>query len=107
MAAASYRVVLITAPRGAKAEGLAKALVAGRLAACVNVIPGVVSHYRWQGRLQRDAECLLIAKTTAAKLPALKRWVASHHPYTVPEVLSLKVDDGAKLYLDWLAGELK
>ena len=102
-----YRVVLMTAPRGRKAELLAKGLVAERLAACVNVVPGVISHYRWRGKACRDAECLLVAKTSAAKLPALKRWVASHHPYTVPEALALKVVDGAKPYLRWLAGELK
>ena len=86
---------------------MARGLVTERLAACVNVVPGVVSHYRWQGRMQRDRECLLVAKTSAAKLPALKRWIASHHPYTIPEVLALKVEDGSKAYLGWLAGELK
>lgn len=105
--AKGFRVVLITAPRGRKAEVLAAALVRERLAACVNAVPGVVSHYRWQGKLCRDAETLLVAKTNAAKLPALKRWVATHHPYTVPEVLALKVDDGSKLYLGWLADSLK
>jgi len=102
-----YRVVLITAPRGKRAEVLAKGLVAERLAACVNVVPGVVSHYRWQGRLHRDAECLLIAKTTGARLPALERWVRTHHPYTVPEVLALPVTAGAKTYLGWLAEQVR
>lgn len=105
--ASSFRVVLITAPRGRKAEFLARALVTERLAACVNVVPGVVSHYRWQGRMCRDAEALLVIKTVSAKLPALKRWIASHHPYTIPEVIALKVADGSKAYLNWLAGELK
>ena len=102
-----FRVVLITAPRGGKAEALAKGLVAARLAACVNIVPGVVSHYRWKKRLCRDAECLLVAKTAAAKLPALKRWIASHHPYEIPEVLALKVDDCAKPYALWLTRELQ
>ena len=105
--ASAFRVVLITSLRGRKAESLAKGLVEGRLAACVNVVPGVVSHYRWKGRLLRDKEALLVAKTTAAKLPSLKRWIAAHHPYAVPEVLALKVDDGSKPYLKWLAGALK
>ncbi len=104
--ASPYRVVLMTAPRGRKAELLAKGLVTERLAACVNVVPGVVSHYRWKGRLCRDAECLLVAKTSAAKLPALERWVEANHPYAVPEVLALTVDRGAKAYLRWLAGEI-
>lgn len=98
---------MITSPRGRKADSLARGLIERRLAACVNVVPGVVSHYRWKGRLLRDKEALLVAKTTAAKLPALKRWIAANHPYTVPEVLALRVDDGSKPYLQWLAGALK
>lgn len=97
----------MTAPRGKKAEILARGLVTEHLAACVNIVPNVASYYRWQGRLLRDTECLLIAKTSAAKWPALKRWIASHHPYATPEVLALKVDGSSKSYLDWLAGELK
>lgn len=100
------RVVLMTAPRGRKAELLAKGLLRERLAACVNVVPGVISHYRWKGKECRDAECLLVAKTSAAKVPALERWVAANHPYAVPEVIALKVDRGAKTYLRWLAGEV-
>jgi periplasmic divalent cation tolerance protein len=105
--ATPYRVILMTTPKGRKAEALAKALVTERLAACVNIVPGAVSYYRWQGKLCRDAECLLVAKTSAAKLPALERWVASHHPYTVPEVLALKVEAGSRLYLRWLADALR
>ncbi|MBI5245552.1 MAG: divalent-cation tolerance protein CutA [Elusimicrobia bacterium] len=104
---AAFRVVLITAPRGKKADALAKALVSERLAACVNVIPGVVSHYRWKGRMRRDGESLLIAKTSTAKFPELKRWIAANHPYATPELLSLKVAEGAKSYLDWLGEELE
>ncbi len=105
--ARDFYAVLMTAPRGKAAEVLARGLVSERLAACVNIIPSVVSHYRWQGRLRRDAECLLVAKTSAVKWPALKRWIASHHPYTTPELLALKIDDSSKRYRDWLAGELK
>lgn len=104
--AARFRVVLITAPRGRKAEALAEGLVAARLAACVNVVPGVVSHYRWKGKAVRDAEDLLVAKTSRAKIPALTRWIEKHHPYATPEVLALAVAGGAKPYLAWLAGEL-
>lgn len=101
-----FRVVLITAPRP-KAGALAKGLVSARLAACVNVVPGVVSHYRWKGTLHRDPEALLIAKTSAARLPALKRWVEKNHPYEVPEVLALPVADGAGSYLGWLGENLR
>ena len=99
---ASARVVLITAPRGRTAEKLAKGLVASKLAACVNVVPAVVSHYRWRGKLHRDAESLLVAKTRASKLAALDAWLAKHHPYSTPELLALPVSAGAKKYLAWL-----
>jgi periplasmic divalent cation tolerance protein len=105
--AKAFRVVLMTAPAGKKADVLAKGLVEARLAACVNVIPSVVSHYRWEGRLRRDAESLFVVKTSAVKLPALLRWISARHPYATPEVLALKVDGGSKPYLNWLAGELK
>ena len=104
---APYRVVLITAPRGKKAETLAQGLVSERLAACVSVLPQVVSHYRWQGRLCRDAESLLIVKTSAAKWTALRRWIATHHPYSVPEVIALPVVAGSKTYLEWLREQLR
>lgn len=102
-----FRVVLITAPRGKRAEVVAKGLVAARLAACVNVVPDVVSHYRWQARLRRDTESLLIAKTRARTLAALKRWIAAHHPYAVPEVVAVKVAGGSKAYLNWLAAQVR
>lgn len=104
--ASRFRVVLVTAPRGKKAEALARGLVASRLAACVNVVPGVVSHYRWKGKAVRDAESLLVAKTSRGRLPALIRWIEKNHPYSTPEVLALGVSAGAKPYLRWLAGEL-
>ncbi|MEK7233375.1 MAG: divalent-cation tolerance protein CutA [Elusimicrobiota bacterium] len=102
----SFRVVLITAPRGKRAEFLARSLVSEHLAACVNRVPGVVSYYRWQGRMRRDAESLLIAKTTASKLPALRRWIETHHPYSTPEVLALPVAAGSKTYLKWLTEQV-
>lgn len=77
-----------------------------RLAACVNMT-SVVSRYRWEGRLRRDEECLLIVKTSRAKWTKLKRWVGKHHPYAVPEVLALDISAGSESYLRWLAGELE
>jgi len=86
---------------------LAKGLVAAKLAACVNVVPGIVSHYAWKGKLHRDGESLLIAKTSTAKLRALTTWVEKNHPYETPEMLALRVDAGSGAYLKWLAGELR
>ena len=99
------RVVHVTCPRGRKAEALAKGHVESRLAACVNVLPAIVSHYRWKERLHRDVEALLVIKTRSAKLKPLERWVKSHHPYTLPEVIVLPIIGGSKEYLRWLADQ--
>lgn len=106
MAMTSYRVVLMTAPLGL-AHRMARGLVEARLAACVNVVPRIVSHYRWQGRIRRDAEALLICKTRAPLFKKLEAWVMKHHSYSVPEVISLPIDEGHRPYLAWLAGETK
>ncbi|MDE2492172.1 MAG: divalent-cation tolerance protein CutA [Elusimicrobia bacterium] len=101
------RVVLVAAPRGRRAEALARGLVAGRLAACVNVVPGLTSVYRWKGKVVRDPEALLVIKTTAARLPALERWVRKNHPYEVPELLALPVAAGSRPYLAWLSEQVR
>jgi len=99
------RVVLITAPEGDPATSLARALVEERLAACVNVLPGVRSHYRWEGELRDDAEALLVVKTSAERCAALAARVQDLHPYDVPEVLVLPTSGGSASYLDWVITE--
>jgi periplasmic divalent cation tolerance protein len=96
------RVVLVTAPSSEVATTLARALVDERLAACVNVVPGLTSIYRWQGQREEASECLLMIKTDAVRYPALERRVLELHPYSVPEVLALPVDTGAPAYVEWL-----
>ena len=95
------RIVLSTAPVG-EAEGLARALVEERLAACVNIVPGVRSCYRWQSTVQNDPETLLIVKTVADRLPTLAARLEELHPYEVPELLVLAPDGGSAAYLAWL-----
>ncbi len=96
------RVVLVTAPDEACAERLARALVDEKLAACVSIVPGVRSFYRWEGAVQDDAELLLIAKTRAERGPALAARVKELHPYDLPEVLELPAVGGSDAYLDWV-----
>ena len=105
--ATAYRVVLVTVPRGGKAESIAEGVVSARLAACVNVLPDAVSIYRWKGRVRRDAESLLVIKTTVSKLKALERWVKARHPYEVPEFVALPVSSGSKEYLAWLSEQVR
>lgn len=94
-------VVLVTAPADV-AEDLAGALVASRLAACVNILPGVTSIYRWEGAVQRDTEALLVVKTVARHFDALAGLVSRLHPYETPEVIALPVTAGSRAYLGWL-----
>ena len=98
-------VVLITAPDGDTAAGLGRILVEERLAACVNVLPGVRSLYRWKGSVQEDAELLLLVKTRVDRMPALAARVRELHPYDVPEVLALPAVGGSEEYLDWVRSE--
>jgi periplasmic divalent cation tolerance protein len=101
-----YAVVLVTAPDLKTARRLAQSALRVRLAACVNLLPGLESHYWWQGRLERGAEVVLLFKTTRRKLPALEKHLLARHPYDTPEFLVLPLAGGAKRYLDWLAASV-
>ncbi|MEJ2203457.1 MAG: divalent-cation tolerance protein CutA [Gemmatimonadota bacterium] len=96
------RTVLVTVPDPAAGEALGRTLVEERLAACANVVPGIVSVYRWEGTVQRDSEALVILKTTAAGVEALRDRIVRLHPYDVPEVLALPVVGGHGPYLRWV-----
>jgi len=85
------------------AERLGHQLVTEGLAACVTRVPGARSTYLWEGSIQDEAEVLLIIKTTAARLPALKSRLQALHPYEVPELVILPVTDGNEPYLAWVA----
>ncbi len=103
--AASVRAVLVTAPDAEVGEQLARALVEERLAACVNVIPGIRSFYRWEGKVQSDDEVLLVIKTRDDRCEALADRVRSLHPYDLPEVLALPAVGGSVPYLEWVEQE--
>jgi periplasmic divalent cation tolerance protein len=100
-------VVLVTAPSAEVAAGIARALVEERLAACGNVVPGLRSIYRWEGAVHDDAEALLLLKTTRGRFPALRDRVLALHPYQVPEVLALPVEEGSETYLAWVGAETR
>ena len=100
-------VVLVTCPDAAAARRIAEAVVARRLAACVNVLPGVDSIFWWQGRIDRAREVLLVIKTTRAHFAALRRAVIALHPYKVPEIIALPLVAGHAPYLRWVAASLR
>ena len=95
-----------TAPSRAAAEEIAGALVEERLAACVNVVAGVTSIYRWKGEVAREAEVLMVLKSTRSGIERLRERLVELHPYDVPEVLVLDVQDGHMPYLDWVRAEV-
>ncbi len=94
--------MLVTCPSAAVGERIARRLVEERLAACVNLIPRVISTYRWQGKLARDRETLLVIKSRRVRFPALARRVAALHPYSVPEIIALPLQAGSRPYLAWI-----
>lgn len=94
--------VHITAPSRDAAETLARALVEERLAACVNIVPGVRSVYRWEGKLVEDEEVLCLAKTQPELFQPLAARIKALHPYEVPEILAFEVNEGSAEYLAWL-----
>ncbi len=95
-------VVYCTASSMIEARKLTEALVGGKLAACVSLVPGVLSTYWWQGQIERGEEVLLIIKTESAKFKALSKRIKELHSYTVPEILALPVLAGNPDYLQWL-----
>lgn len=103
----SIRIVLSTAPDLETARQLARALVEQRLAACVNLVPGVESHYRWKGAIESANEILLVVKTTSDRLAALELWLASAHPYEVPELVALEPGHVGAKYASWLVAETR
>lgn len=96
-------VVFCTCPDQASAERIATTVVEERLAACVNILPGLTSIYRWQGQAQRDTELLLLLKTQDEVYPLLEVRIRELHPYDVPEIIALPVRMGSSAYLDWIA----
>jgi len=99
-------VVFSTASSAEEAEKIARGLVDARLAACVNVVPGMRSFYRWKGTIEDAAEWLLVIKSSRGRFDALRAALEKLHSYEVPEVIALTVIDGAQNYLNWMDGEL-
>ena len=103
MTASPALIALCTCPDAETAERLARSAVEARHAACVNIVEGVRSVYRWAGAVTVDREVLLIAKTTAAAWPALADLWRAGHPYELPELIAVPVALGSADYLTWLS----
>ncbi|MDP6539498.1 MAG: divalent-cation tolerance protein CutA [Planctomycetota bacterium] len=100
--AAAVRVVLGTAPDEEEGRRLARALVEGGLAACVNLVPGITSVYRWEGAVEESPEVLMVIKTRAERLGDVEQFLEREHPYDVPECVALVPGEVGQAYLSWL-----
>jgi len=97
-----FTLVLITAPDVKTARKLATTILRHRLAACVNLVPSIESHYWWQGKLERGQEVLLIVKTIRPRLTALEKAILKNHPYDTPEIIAVPLTAGTSRYLAWI-----
>ena len=105
--AEDFILVLSTASSKEEAERIATGLVEGQLAACVNILPGLTSVYRWKDAIEHADEVLLLIKSTKRVFPELEQAIREAHSYDVPEVLAIPIEAGSDGYLSWLAGGLK
>jgi periplasmic divalent cation tolerance protein len=101
----SHKLVYMTAGSENEARAIGNKLVAAKLAACVNIIDGMRSIYRWDGKLQEDREVVLIAKTRAERLDELIDTVKRIHSYDCPCIVFLPIDGGNPAFLDWITSE--
>jgi periplasmic divalent cation tolerance protein len=100
-------LVYITAANMDEAKSIGRELVSSRLAACVNIIDGINSIYRWAGEIQEDREVTIISKTKESLVPELIEKVKSMHSYECPCIVSLPILDGNKPFLDWIVEETR
>jgi len=99
-------IVLVTTPNEAEAESLAARIVEAKLAACVQILPRMTSVYVWEGKLQKDAEHLLLIKTLPDKYDELEAFIIANHSYDVPEIVAIDAERVSGPYLAWLNGVL-
>ncbi len=102
-----FILIFTTCPDIAVADKLADLLLKNRLAACVNMIPGIISKYWWKNNIEKDSEVMLLIKTHANKFNQIKMEISQNHPYDVPEILSIPVKNGSSDYLEWINNSLR
>lgn len=101
-ATTDYSMAFVTVPNMEVGKNIAGKLVSGKLAACVNIVPGITSVYEWEGKIENDQELLLMIKTRTSRIPELVEEVKKNHPYDVCEVITSSIEQGNQPYLDWL-----
>jgi len=102
----NFQLVICTCPDKNSASSIAENIVAQRLAACVNILPGIQSIYQWQGNVESAQEYLMLIKSHRDKFSALQNSIVSMHPYEVPEIIALDISQGFPEYLNWLGSSI-
>jgi periplasmic divalent cation tolerance protein len=97
-----YIIVFCTVPDQAAADAITEKVIAEKLTPCVNIIPGLVSVYRWKGKINRDSELLLVMKTKRELFEKLSSAIKEIHPYEVPEIIAVPLSAGFPPYLSWI-----
>jgi periplasmic divalent cation tolerance protein len=97
-----FQIILCTCPDKDTAEKIAHLLVKDKLAACVNILPGLTSIYLWHERLESAQEHLLLIKANKASYPAVEKSIKKHHPYELPEIIAVPIENGSPEYLHWI-----
>ncbi|MFX0017447.1 MAG: divalent-cation tolerance protein CutA [Promethearchaeota archaeon] len=98
----SYYIFLVTVPNLEESKKIAKTLVENKIAACVNIIQGIISIYRWKGRIEEDGEQLLVIKTNERNSDQLIDKINEIHSYDTPECIGFKIEKGSEKYLNWI-----
>lgn len=101
-----YRLVITTCPSMEEAESLAEKILQAGLAACVNIVPGVLSLYEWQGKMEREQEFMLLIKSRSEGFPELEKLVQASHSYELPELIAVPIEQGSAPYLNWIDTQL-
>lgn len=99
-------IVFVTVPGLREGNRISRAILTSRLAACVNVIPGVQSMYRWKGKIVQEKEAMLVLKTTRLQYRKLEQKIKELHPYEMPEVIAIPLVYGSFQYIEWVRREV-
>ena len=98
----AHQLVLCTCPDQETAEELARILLNKKCAACINILPGVISLYTWENKIEKTQEHLLLIKSTRAQFSTIQEMIVQHHPYELPEIIAVPITDGLPDYLHWI-----
>ena len=104
--AKSYRIIFVSSNSLDQAEKIAKGLITQSMAACVNIIPNVISYYKWNEDVEKSEEFILKIKTSKEKLNEIEEFIKQNHSYEVPEIISIKIDKSSESYLEWMENSM-